>query len=157
MRITVDRDANWQVYTATIPPSAEALGVVDRGGDKGALVQMLATGIYVQVNAGAVRSLPQRDVRAALGQAAMLPPSPNADAVHTYLRRHGLTGSQAARMMYLSDSRQVRKYTGGQSPRQMDLARWFALHAHQMLPPETLAEIEAAMEADALSQSGDGT
>lgn len=75
--------------------------------------------------------------------------SPTAQAVHAYLRRHGLTGSQAARMMYLADSRQVRKYTGGQSPRQMDSARWFALHAHVMLTPEQIAEIEAAMETDA--------
>lgn len=76
-------------------------------------------------------------------------PLPSAAAVHAYLRREGITGAQAARMMYLSDSRQVRKYTGGESPRQLDGARWFAIHAHMMLTPAQIAEIEAAMAADA--------
>lgn len=74
---------------------------------------------------------------------------PSAQAVRAFLRQHGVTGAQAARMMYLSDSRQVRKYTGGDSPRSLDLARWFALHAHLMLSSETIAEIEAAMSANA--------
>lgn len=76
------------------------------------------------------------------------PGLPPAEAVHAYLKRHGITGAQAARMMYLSGARQVRKYTGGESPRQMDGARWFCLHAHMMLSAEQIAEIEAAMEAD---------
>ena len=86
---------------------------------------------------------------------AMRPPeperrhTPSADAVHAYLQQHDITGSQAARMMYLSGSRQVRKYTGGESPRQMDGARWFALHAHIMLTQEQIAEIESAMDFDA--------
>lgn len=74
--------------------------------------------------------------------------TPSSNAVHAFLQRHGITGGQAARMMYLSDSRQVRKYTGGENPRQMDGARWFALHAHVILSPEQIAEIESAMEAD---------
>lgn len=74
---------------------------------------------------------------------------PSAQEVRAFLRKHGITGAQAARMMYLSDSRQVRKYTGGDSPRSLDLARWFALHAHLMLSSETIAEIEAAMSANA--------
>lgn len=78
---------------------------------------------------------------------------PSAKAVHDFLQKYGITGSQAARMMYLSGSRQVRKYTGGDCPRQMDGAKWFSLHAHQMLPPETVAEIEAAMEKDLHSGS----
>jgi hypothetical protein len=48
-------------------------------------------------------------------------------------------------MMYLSGSRQVRKYTGGQKPRQMDGARWFCLHAHTILSAEDIAKIETAM------------
>lgn len=76
---------------------------------------------------------------------------PTANAVHAYLKRHGITGAQAARMMYLTDARQVRKYTGGDSPRQMDRARWFCLHAHQMLSSEQVSAIEAAMNEDAAS------
>jgi hypothetical protein len=74
--------------------------------------------------------------------------APPAGSVHAFLQRHALTGNQAARMMYLSGSRQVRKYTGGENPRQMDGARWFALHAHVILSPDQIAEIEAVMEAD---------
>lgn len=73
---------------------------------------------------------------------------PTAAAVHAYLQVHGITGAQAARMMYLSGSRQVRKYTGGDQPRQMDLARWFCLHAHTMLSEDQIAAIEAAMASD---------
>ncbi|RDH86362.1 MAG: hypothetical protein DIZ78_09335 [endosymbiont of Escarpia spicata] len=76
------------------------------------------------------------------------PGTPSAEAVHAFLQQHGITGSQAARMLYLSDSRQVRKYTGGKSPRQLGLLHWFALHAHTVLTPEQIAEIEAAMDAD---------
>ena len=74
--------------------------------------------------------------------------APSASAVHAYLQRHEITGNQAARMMYLSGARQVRKYTGGETPRQMDGARWFCLHAHTILSPEQIAEIEGAMAED---------
>lgn len=74
--------------------------------------------------------------------------APSATAVHTFLQRHEITGSSAARMMYLSGSRQVRKYTGGANPRQMDAARWFCLHAHVLLSADQIAQIEAAMAAD---------
>jgi hypothetical protein len=83
------------------------------------------------------------------------PPLPTAQSVRAFLKRHGITGAKAARMMYLSDSRQVRKYTGGASPRQLDGARWFALHAHVMLTPEQLAEIHAAMDANAMTDDDD--
>lgn len=73
--------------------------------------------------------------------------APSADAVLQYLRGNDITGAQAARMMYLTGSNQVRKYTGGAKPRQMDGARWFCLHAHNMLSPEQIAQIEAAMQA----------
>jgi len=74
--------------------------------------------------------------------------APSSGAVHAFLQRHDITGSQAARMMYLSGSRQVRKYTGGERPRQMDGARWFALHAHVILTPDQIGLIEAAMSDD---------
>lgn len=73
---------------------------------------------------------------------------PSAQAVHAYLQAQGITGVQAARMMYLSGSRQVRKYTGGKEPRQMDGARWFCIHAHVMLDDDVISKIEAAMASD---------
>ena len=74
--------------------------------------------------------------------------APSSNDVLTYLRANNITGGQASRMMYLSGSNQVRKYTGGAKPRQMDGARWFCLHAHNILSPEQIAQIEAAMLAD---------
>ena len=76
-------------------------------------------------------------------------PMPSASDVRAFLESHGLTGANAAKAMYLSGARQVRKYTGGTNPRQIDLARWFTLHAKVMLPSETIAEIEAAMRGSA--------
>lgn len=73
--------------------------------------------------------------------------APSDRAVRAFLQSHQITGGNAARMMYLSGSRQVRKYTGGDKPRQMDGARWFCLHAHVILSPDQIREIEAAMEA----------
>jgi hypothetical protein len=55
------------LYSGPLPPGFEALGTVRRGiGDEGALCRIQATGIYVQLNAGALRTLPQREVREAL-------------------------------------------------------------------------------------------
>ena len=73
--------------------------------------------------------------------------APSSSAVREFLKTHEITGGDAARMMYLSGSRQVRKYTGGDSPRQMDGARWFCLHAHVILSPDQIRVIEASMEA----------
>lgn len=65
--IAIDLSGNWRLYTNTIPHGARALGTVARDGyDTGALVLIEATGLYVQVNAGAVRSLDQRKVVDAL-------------------------------------------------------------------------------------------
>jgi hypothetical protein len=69
-RLTVDLSGNWRIYTNTLPTGASALGTVTRGiGDTGALVRTQA-GIYVQCNAGVLRSLDQRKVAAALGVTA---------------------------------------------------------------------------------------
>jgi len=65
-RLTIDTDGNWRIYTATLPPGAEALGVVTRDSGSGALALIEATGLYVQVNAGAIRSLPQHKIAAAI-------------------------------------------------------------------------------------------
>ena len=70
-RLTVQIDGSWRLYTTTIPKGGRALGTVTRDGlDTGALVQIEATGIYVQVNVGAIRSLDQRKVSAALAASA---------------------------------------------------------------------------------------
>lgn len=67
-RLTVDANGNWRIYTNTLPENATPVGTVSRGdGDTGALVRIESTGAYVQVNAGAVRSLDGRKVAAALG------------------------------------------------------------------------------------------
>lgn len=73
----------------------------------------------------------------------MNPPTPR--DVRAFIARHNYTQSELAAMMYLSDTRSVRRYTGGEKPRQMDLARWFVLHARTMLTDEQVREIERAM------------
>lgn len=77
---------------------------------------------------------------------------PTAERVRSYLRRHGITGAEAARRGYLSGGQAVRKYTGGAKPHRISGAVWFAWHAHQMLDAETIARIEAAMAADAQAE-----
>jgi len=69
-RITVDLGGKWRLYTNTLPANSRAFGTVTRDiGDTGALVRIEASGIYVQVNAGAARSLPQLKVAAAVTEA----------------------------------------------------------------------------------------
>lgn len=64
---TIDPNSNWRLYTNTIPQGGTVIGAIHRGiGDVGALVHFEATGLYVQVNAGASRSLDQRAVSTAL-------------------------------------------------------------------------------------------
>jgi hypothetical protein len=63
---TIDPHGPWTLYTTTHPAGSTPLGTLTRSaGDTGALVQM-RHGLYVQVNAGAVRTLDQRAVRTAL-------------------------------------------------------------------------------------------
>jgi len=69
-RLVVDTNGNWLLYTNTLPANSTPLGTIARDiGDTGALVRMETTGLYVQVNAGAIRSLDGRKVAAALGTA----------------------------------------------------------------------------------------
>ena len=66
--LTVNTQGAWRWYSPVIPQGMEALGTIRRGlGDTGTLCRMKATGIYVQLNAGAVRSLDQRAIKTALG------------------------------------------------------------------------------------------
>lgn len=67
-RLAVDSDGDWRLYTQTFPPGALPLGTVTRAdGSTGALARIERTGAYVQVNAGAARSLDGRKMAAALG------------------------------------------------------------------------------------------
>ena len=68
-RITVDTAGNWRLYANSLPAGAEAIGTVTRGeGDTGALIRYAASGLYAQLNAGAIRALDGRKVSAALGK-----------------------------------------------------------------------------------------
>ncbi len=70
--ITVTTSGNWKIYWGVmpLPTDAEALGVVRRDvGDSGALIR-LASGVYVQGNAGSIRTLPQREIEDALARSA---------------------------------------------------------------------------------------
>lgn len=73
-RLAVDPNGNWRLYTNTLPANSTPLGTVSREGyDTGALVRIDATGTYVQVNTGFIRSLDGRKVAAALGTAGRPP------------------------------------------------------------------------------------
>lgn len=68
-RLTVTLGGNWRIWSNTIPPGSRALGTVSRDGsfsDTGCLVQINATGLYAQINAGVLRTLPQAKVAAAI-------------------------------------------------------------------------------------------
>lgn len=70
-RLVVALGDGWRLYASTIPPGSSAIGIVSRDGthlDVGALIVTRA-GIYAQLNAGAVRSLPQAKVSAAVAAA----------------------------------------------------------------------------------------
>ena len=69
-RLSVNLGGGWKIYSNTIPAGSRAFGAVTRNDcDTGALVLIEATGIYVQVNAGAIRRLDQRKVSAAVEDA----------------------------------------------------------------------------------------
>ena len=70
---------------------------------------------------------------------------PSVEDVRAYLKKNRMTGSAAARRLYLSGANQVRSYTGGRQPRRMSGARWFVLAAHEVLDEHQIAEIEKKM------------
>ena len=63
-RLTITPGGAWRLYTRPLA-GWEMLGTVQRGMEIGAL-GCSPTGLYAQINAGAVRMLDQRKVRAAL-------------------------------------------------------------------------------------------
>jgi hypothetical protein len=72
-KLSISRQGEtWRVYWGVmpLPDGAEALGVVRRGpGQLGALIR-LASGVYVQGNFGAFRSLDQTEVKQVLARSA---------------------------------------------------------------------------------------
>lgn len=66
-RLTVNPSGAWRLYwgNGPIPTGAEAAGTIKSTDDAGALIR-LASGAYVQGNAGAIKQLPQHKIMAAL-------------------------------------------------------------------------------------------
>lgn len=65
-RLSVTLGDGWRLYSNTIPVGSRAIGVVSRApGQTGALI-VTAIGVYAQCNAGALQSLPQAKVSAAV-------------------------------------------------------------------------------------------
>lgn len=67
-RLQVERPGAPKFYLlpAGAPPGWEVIGTVTDADGTGALVRNKTTGIYCRANAGAIRSLPQHKVEAAL-------------------------------------------------------------------------------------------
>ena len=66
-RISVDIPGKPNIYQPFTMPGWEVIGTVRRGdGDVGALLKNQHTGIFVQANAGVIKSLDQRKAEAAL-------------------------------------------------------------------------------------------
>lgn len=96
--LKVSKNGNWQLYwgIGPLPTGAEALGTVQRETlETGALIR-LVTGIYVQGNAGAIRTLDQSEVGAALvkSESAASLGSMTSEAKATAARRNGQRGGR---------------------------------------------------------------
>mgnify|MGYP000928656743 CR=1 FL=1 len=65
-RLTVTLGGPWRLYQHRPLPGWEMLGIVQRGDLTTGALARSATGQYAQVNAGVVRTLDQRKVKAAL-------------------------------------------------------------------------------------------
>ena len=73
MKISIRTTAPWALYwgPGPLPKGATAHGTVTRDeADTGALIRM-ATGIFVQGNAGSIRSLPQVEVARSMAAASL--------------------------------------------------------------------------------------
>lgn len=68
-RLTVDLGGNWRWYANLLPAGCQCLGTVTTAnGETGALL-FTASRVYVRLNAGAMVSLPQAKVQAAVDAA----------------------------------------------------------------------------------------
>lgn len=68
-RVTVEVPGKPGLYQTAQLPGWEVIGTVTDAEGTGALLRNERTGIYCRANAGAIRSLPQRKVQAALDAA----------------------------------------------------------------------------------------
>ena len=95
--IRIKTTAPWALYwPGPLPAGATAHGTVTRNEtDTGALIR-LSTGIYVQGVAGAIRSLPQREVEASLAASVIgsRGGSATSPAKAESSRRNGLLGDR---------------------------------------------------------------
>lgn len=96
--LKITKSGKWQLYWgyAPLPADAEAIGIVQRETlETGALIR-LATGVYVQGNAGTIRTLDQRKVKEALerSSAAAALGSSKSDAKSTAARENGKRGGR---------------------------------------------------------------
>lgn len=96
--LKVTKTGNWQIYWGftPLPAGAQAIGTVQRETlETGALIQ-LSTGIYVQGNATAIRTLDQRQVAEALArsEAAAALGSIKSDAKSAAARENGKRGGR---------------------------------------------------------------
>jgi len=72
IKMRISKNGKWQIYWGYInlPQGAKAIGTITRDNNQtGALIQ-LASGIYVQGNAGAIRTLDQTEVKIAIKRSA---------------------------------------------------------------------------------------
>ena len=92
-RLTIELGDKWRLYTKTLPEGSEPLGVVSHAGETGALVKM-ATGKYVQINAGVMRSLDGRKVNAALGDFKNAQKMADGRRVNVYLDAQSLAAAE---------------------------------------------------------------
>lgn len=112
MTYTVQLGKGWRLYAQTLPAGAQALGTITRErGEVGALI-LTTAGVYAQANAGAIKSLDQRQVDAA--------------RLRAVLEAAGLSQRGAARDLGI-DERTMRRYVAGDAatPRVV----WLALEA----------------------------
>lgn len=66
-RVHIEQPGKPKLYNPVDLKGFETLGVVTQGDFTGALVRNINTGIYCMANAGVLRSLDQRRIKAALG------------------------------------------------------------------------------------------
>ena len=68
--LKVTKKGNWQLYWgyALLPNGAQSLGTVQRESLETGALLLLASGVYVQGNAGSTRTLDQSEVKAALAR-----------------------------------------------------------------------------------------
>ena len=69
-RLTIERPGKPGLYQLAPLPGWEVMGTVEDADGIGALVRNQHTGVYCRANAGAIRSLPQRKVEAAMAAGA---------------------------------------------------------------------------------------